>query len=119
MMLNRTEARSLRFCALSVAKISDLENLRASAMCTTVNAMSGPHYINENQSDIRGVKPGWYMSGNDGNLYSGPFSSQQECHGRAARPMKGLEPSQSRLKAKPATLEADRLTEDEVAREKN
>ena len=32
--------------------------------------------------------------------------------------MKGLGPSQSGLKAKPATAEADRLTEDEIAREK-
>ena len=80
-----------------------------------VNAMNDPHYINENQSDIRGIKPGWYTSDNDGNLSSGPFFSQEECHGRGAQPMKGLEPSQSGLKAKPATPEADRLTEDEIA----
>jgi hypothetical protein len=51
-----------------------------------VNAMSGAHYINENQSDIRGIKPGWYMADNDGNLSSGPFLSQEECHGRDAQP---------------------------------
>ena len=83
-----------------------------------MNPISGPHYINENQSDIRGIKPGWYTSDNDGNLSSGPFFSQDECHGRGAQPMTGSEPAQSGLKAKPATPEADRLTEDEIAREK-
>lgn len=83
-----------------------------------VNPMSGPHYINENQSDIRGVKPGWYTSDNDGNLSSGPFFSQEECHGRGAQAVKGLEPPQSGLKAKLATPESERPTEDEIAREK-
>jgi hypothetical protein len=83
-----------------------------------VNPMSGPHYINENQSDIRGIKPGWYTLDKDGNPSSGPFFSQDECHGRGAQPMKGLEPPQSGFKAKPATPEADGLTEDEIAREK-
>jgi hypothetical protein len=82
------------------------------------NPMSGPHYINENQSDIRGIKPGWYASDSDGNLSLGPFSSREECDGRGAQPMKGLVPPQSGLKAKPATPESDRLTEDEIAREK-
>jgi hypothetical protein len=79
-----------------------------------VDAMSGSHYINENQSDIRGIKPGWYTSDNDGSLSSGPFLSQEECHGRT----EGLEPPPSRPQAKPATPEADRLTEDEIARDK-
>jgi hypothetical protein len=35
-----------------------------------------------------------------------------------AQPMKGSVPPQSRLKAKPATPETARLTEDEIAREK-
>jgi hypothetical protein len=83
-----------------------------------VNPMSGPHYINENQSDIRGIKPGWYTSDNDGSLSSGPFFSREECHDRGDQPIKGSEPPQSRLKAKPATSEADRPTEDEIARAK-
>jgi hypothetical protein len=83
-----------------------------------LNPMSGPRYINENQSDIRGIKPGWYTADDDGSLSSGPFFSQEECHGRGVRPIKGSEPLQSRLKAKPATPEADRPTEDEIAREK-
>jgi hypothetical protein len=40
--------------------------------------MNIPHYINENKSDLRGIKPGWYMMRND-NLSSGPFYSHAEC----------------------------------------
>jgi len=84
----------------------------------TVNPMSGPHYINENQSDIRGIKRGWYTSNNDGSLSSGPFFSQEECYGRGAQPVEGSESAQSGLKAKLPTRQADRPTEDEIAREK-
>jgi hypothetical protein len=83
-----------------------------------VNSMSGPHYINENQSDIRGIKPGWYTSGNEGRLSSGPFLSREECHDRSVQPMEGSESAQSGLKAKLPTRGADRPTEDEIAREK-
>ena len=83
-----------------------------------VNSMSGPHYINENQSDIRGIKPGWYTSGDEGRLSSGPFFSREECYGRGAQPMKGSESPQSGLKAKLPTRKSDRPTEDETAREK-
>ena len=38
-----------------------------------------PHYINENKSDMRGIKPGWYAMEDDGKLSSGPFSSSEEC----------------------------------------
>jgi len=41
-----------------------------------------PHYINENKSDMRGIKPGWYAIEDDGNLSSGPFSSREECVNR-------------------------------------
>jgi len=41
--------------------------------------MTVPHYINENRSDIRGVKSGWYAIDSDGNLVSGPFSSREKC----------------------------------------
>jgi hypothetical protein len=41
--------------------------------------MTAPHYINENKSDMRGIKPGWYAIENDGNLSSGPFSNREEC----------------------------------------
>ena len=32
-----------------------------------------PHYINENKSDMRGIKPGWYAMDDGGKLSSGPF----------------------------------------------
>jgi hypothetical protein len=35
--------------------------------------MTVPHYINEHQSDIRAIKPGWYGVENNGKLSSGPY----------------------------------------------
>ena len=49
-------------------------------------AVTVPHYISENKSDMRGIKPGWYGIEDDGNLPSGPFSSHQECVKRITRP---------------------------------
>lgn len=46
-----------------------------------------PLYINEHQSDIRGVKDGWYAMDQHGNLSSGPFSSHDECLERITQPM--------------------------------
>jgi hypothetical protein len=40
---------------------------------------SNPHYINELQSDLRGVKEGWYAIDERGNLLSGPFSNRERC----------------------------------------
>ena len=48
--------------------------------------MTAPHYISENRSDMRGIKPGWYGIEDDGNLSSGPFSSFEECVKRITRP---------------------------------
>ena len=39
--------------------------------------MAIPHYINEDNSDMRSIKPGWYAKDDDGNLSSGPFSSRE------------------------------------------
>ena len=36
-------------------------------------------YVNENKSDMRGIKAGWYAMDGDGNLVSGPFSSREKC----------------------------------------
>ena len=38
-----------------------------------------PYYISEAKSDMRGIKAGWYAIEDDGTLYSGPFSSFEEC----------------------------------------
>jgi hypothetical protein len=32
--------------------------------------MTVPHYISENQSDMRGIKHGWYAIEDDGNLWT-------------------------------------------------
>ena len=40
--------------------------------------MTVPHYINEHQSDIRAIKPGWYGVENNGKRSSGPFRSREE-----------------------------------------
>jgi hypothetical protein len=41
--------------------------------------MTIPHYVNENQSDIRAIKTGWYGMENNGKLSSGPFPNQEKC----------------------------------------
>ena len=41
--------------------------------------MTDPYYINELQSDLRGVKEGWYAIDERGRLLSGPFSNQEIC----------------------------------------
>jgi hypothetical protein len=51
--------------------------------------MTAAHYINEHQSDIRGIKDGWYAIEGDGNLSSGPFSSREECVKRITQPTNG------------------------------
>jgi hypothetical protein len=50
------------------------ESHRNSSVGATV-----PYYIGETKSDMRGIKPGWYGIEADGNLFSGPFSSPEEC----------------------------------------
>jgi hypothetical protein len=44
--------------------------------------MSIPYYINEDKSDMRGIKPGWYVLEANGKLSSGPYSSRDECLSR-------------------------------------
>ena len=51
--------------------------------------MTVPHYISENQSDMRGIKHGWYAIEDDGNLSSGPFPSFEECLTEISRPANG------------------------------
>jgi hypothetical protein len=38
-----------------------------------------PYYVNEQQSDVRGIKGGWYTIDERGKLGSGPFSTASEC----------------------------------------
>jgi len=41
--------------------------------------MTVPYYVNEHQSDIRAIKPGWYALERNGKISSGPFSKQEKC----------------------------------------
>ena len=41
-----------------------------------------PYRINEDQSDMLGVKEGWYAMDEEGKLTLGPFSSRDECLGQ-------------------------------------
>jgi hypothetical protein len=56
-------------------------------------AMSIPHYINEDKSDMRGIKPGWYAMEDGGKLSSGPFSSRHERLSKDIQETNGLIPS--------------------------
>jgi hypothetical protein len=38
-----------------------------------------PHFINEDKSDMRGIKSGWYAMNNDGRLVGGPFGTYEKC----------------------------------------
>jgi hypothetical protein len=38
-----------------------------------------PRYINENESDNRGIKEGWYAMRRNGTVGLGPFSTRAEC----------------------------------------
>ena len=51
--------------------------------------MTAPHYIGENESDMRGIKHGWYAVEDDGNLSSGPFSSLEACVAKITQPTNG------------------------------
>ena len=41
--------------------------------------MTVPYYVNEHQSDVRAIKPGWYRMESNGKLSFGPFSDQGKC----------------------------------------
>jgi hypothetical protein len=57
--------------------------------------MTTARYINEHQSDMRGIKDGWYAIEDDGNLSSGPFSSREDCIKRITQPTNGTMASSS------------------------
>ena len=41
--------------------------------------MSIPYYVNENKSDMRGIKSGWYAMDDGGKFSSGPFLNRDDC----------------------------------------
>ena len=56
--------------------------------------MTVPHYVNEHQSDIRAIKPGWYGIESNGTLSSGPFPNQGKC-------LTGIVQARSKFRASP------------------
>jgi len=58
--------------------------------------MTVPHFINDDRSEMRGIKPGWYAVDDDGNLSSGPFSSREQCLTRVTQPANDSIPSELR-----------------------
>jgi hypothetical protein len=48
--------------------------------------MTVPHYIGENESDMRGIQCGWYAIEDDGNLSSGPLSNRKQSVRRITQP---------------------------------
>ena len=55
--------------------------------------MAVPHFINDDRSEMRGVKPGWYVVADDGHLSSGPFSSRDQCLTRITQSTSDSAPS--------------------------
>jgi hypothetical protein len=58
--------------------------------------MSIPHYVSEDESDMRGIKPGWYAMEDNGKFSSGPFSNRHECPSRDTQEMNSSSPSDVR-----------------------
>ena len=56
--------------------------------------MTVPYYVNERQSDIRAIKPGWYGLERNGKLSFGPFSTQGNC-------LTGITHARSNFRASP------------------
>jgi len=62
--------------------------------------MAIPHFINDDKSEMRGIKPGWYAIDDDVNLSSGPFSSREQCLIRVTQPTHDSTLSESRPRPK-------------------
>jgi hypothetical protein len=56
--------------------------------------MAIPHFINDDRSEMRGIKPGWYAVEDDGNLSSGPFPSRAQCVVRLSQSTNDTTPSE-------------------------
>jgi hypothetical protein len=62
--------------------------------------MAIPHFINNDKSEMRGIKTGWYAIDDDGNLSSGPFSSREQCLIKVTQPTADSPPSKVRPRPK-------------------
>jgi hypothetical protein len=89
----KVELRSERVPSEPASSVPRASLGRACHLRTRARAMIAPHYISENKSDIRGIKPGWYVVDNGGKLVAGPFSSREKCVERSFQPMSRSTPS--------------------------
>lgn len=55
-----------------------------------------PHYVNEHQSDLRGIKDGWYAMNGAGVLSVGPFANRENCLSRISQLIRWSESSAQR-----------------------
>ena len=62
--------------------------------------MAVPHFINDDRSEMRGIKPGWYVVEDDGNLSSGPFPNGAQCVIRLTQPTNDTTTSELRSQPK-------------------
>ena len=58
--------------------------------------MTVPQYINEDRSEMRGIKPGWYAMDDAGKLEIRTVFQPRECLSRSTQPTHELCPSQLR-----------------------
>ena len=56
-----------------------------------------PHYINEDKSDMRGIRPGWYAIDEDGNLVFGipTTNASRQCSRQQLGAMSAYSPASS------------------------
>jgi hypothetical protein len=96
-------------CALIVARVPPVELRRVIEDCSILTEHSlkrvaayrshndrSPLNINEDRSEMRGIKPGWYAMDDAGKLKSGPFSSHEEYLSRITQPTYESSPSHLR-----------------------
>jgi len=79
---NRGTLRSVVLkTALSPAELASPADVGRSTHGKSEYEVTGstPHRINEAQSDMRGVKEGWYVMDDEGKLTFGPFPTRDDC----------------------------------------
>src|SRR6266851_4441844 len=76
-------------CAMQACRVTGRREQLGRQCRTLERPMTIPHYINEDRSYMRGIKPGWYAADDDGNLFSGPFATHEECVRRIIQPTDG------------------------------
>jgi hypothetical protein len=79
--------------------------------------MTVPYYINESQSDIRRIKPGWYAVERNGKLSSGPFPNQEKCLTGITQPRSNSRASPWRHATRNREVAANKARDKKAARD--